>query len=406
MFPAFHHRGYSVSFFDQFNYNIVSIILIGAFVIPVLMGIITPFSGNRLQRSFGALLGTLEWIIALILSIYLARYLLANNNLLLRIQELFPSAEIMITTRAVLVNIFLVVILMLINSFLLRMITRPLYRYIILPISNKVAAKVGSLNVFIRQLFGGLWNVPKAAFIVLILSFLLNVYANYFNNNLAFSESTEQSSVYQCIDEHITDPLLNTDLAAQIPVILNDSFQSATEGLSSDHNDDTGNTLVVKYFNGMTLEEAVESNDKIDATAKEIVGSVTDDYEKAYLLYQWICSNITYDDEKAALLAMNSTGIESGAIVTFQTKTGVCFDYSCLYVAMCRAVNIPVRFITGLAYNGTYWGDHAWNQIYVTEKDRWINVDTTFGSSGLNYFDKPNFSANHMDSVVQQEWDS
>lgn len=392
-----------MNFLDQFNANIVTLILAGAFLLPILMGIILPFTGNRIQRSFSALLGAVEWILSLILSIYLARYLLANENLLLKIYEIFPAAETVITTRGVLVNIFLVVILMLIISFLLRLITWPLYRYIIFPLSNRLAAKVGSMHVFAKQLFGGLWSVPKSLCLVFILSLLLGVYANYFNSSFAFSKSIEQSSVYQCIDENITGPLLDTDLAAQIPVILNDSFQSATEELSSD---DTGNTLVVKYFNGMTLDEAVESNAEIDAAAKKIVGSATDDQEKAYLLYQWICSNITYDNEKAALLAANSTDVESGAIVTFQTRTGVCFDYSCLYVAMCRAVGVPVRFVTGLAYSGTYWGDHAWNQIYDAAEDRWINVDTTFGSSGLNYFDRSTFSADHMDSVVQQEWAS
>lgn len=392
-----------MSFFTQFNYNIVTIILAGAFLLPILMGIILPFTGSRIQRSFSALLGAVEWILALILSIYLARYLLANENIMLKIHQVLPSLETIITTKAVLVNILLVVILMLMISFLLRLITRPLYRYVIFPLSNRLAAKVGSMNVFTRQIFGGLWKVPKSVLLVLVCSLLLGVYADYFNGSSAFSKSIEQSSVYQCVDEHITAPLLNTDLAAQIPVILNDSFQPAAEEFTFD---DAGDTLAVQYFNGMTLDEAVASNAEIDAAARIIVGSATDDREKAYLIYQWICSNITYDNEKAKMLSTDSTGVESGAIVTFQTKTGVCFDYSCLYVAMCRAVDVPVRFVTGLAYSGTYWGDHAWNQIYDAAEDRWINVDTTFGSSGLNYFDKSSFSADHMDSVVRQEWDS
>jgi hypothetical protein len=71
---------------------------------------------------------------------------------------------------------------------------------------------------------------------------------------------------------------------------------------------------------------------------------------------------------------------------------------------MCRAVHVKVRFITGLGFTGTEWGDHAWNQAYDSKEDVWLNVDTTFGSSGLNYFDRPYFYADHKDGVVQSEW--
>ncbi|HBQ86719.1 MAG TPA: transglutaminase, partial [Syntrophomonas sp.] len=87
----------------------------------------------------------------------------------------------------------------------------------------------------------------------------------------------------------------------------------------------------------------------------------------------------------------------------FNTRKGICFDYSCLYISMCRAAGLKVRLITGVAYSGTAWGDHAWNQVYSTEEGRWINVDTTFGSNGY-YFDKPDFIADHRYPVVQGEW--
>jgi transglutaminase-like putative cysteine protease len=71
---------------------------------------------------------------------------------------------------------------------------------------------------------------------------------------------------------------------------------------------------------------------------------------------------------------------------------------------MCRAAGLKVRLVTGLAYSGVAWGDHAWNEVYSTEEDRWINVDATFGSAGVNYFDKPDFSMDHSDAEVQGEW--
>jgi transglutaminase-like putative cysteine protease len=71
---------------------------------------------------------------------------------------------------------------------------------------------------------------------------------------------------------------------------------------------------------------------------------------------------------------------------------------------MCRAVGVKVRFITGLGYSGVEWGDHAWNQVYDPAENRWINVDTTFGNSGKNYFDHAGFRADHQDGVIQGQW--
>lgn len=95
--------------------------------------------------------------------------------------------------------------------------------------------------------------------------------------------------------------------------------------------------------------------------------------------------------------------MDSGSVMAFNTRRGVCFDYACLYVSMCRAVDLKVRLVTGLGYSGSSWGDHAWNQVYIPEEDRWVNVDATFGTI-YNYFDKPDFSVDHRDAEVQGEW--
>ena len=158
-----------------------------------------------------------------------------------------------------------------------------------------------------------------------------------------------------------------------------------------------------QYINGVTLEEAIQSNSEIDDMAKQIVGAETDDKRKAYLIYLWICENISYDNGKEEA-AKTPSEVSSGAIVAYTTRTGICFDFSCLYVAMCRAVDLNVRFIVGMAYSGSVWGDHAWNQVYYPKESRWIDVDTTFGSSGINYFDRPYFELDHKDGSIQGEW--
>jgi transglutaminase-like putative cysteine protease len=220
-----------------------------------------------------------------------------------------------------------------------------------------------------------------------------------------------ESAAYQIVYKDAVSPALNSNIAKKIPVLVNDSFGRAAQMIPivGDGANSPGTQLikdyprVITYFNGVTLDEAIKSNAQIDETARKVVGNEQNSTKKAYLLYKWVSQNITYDYQKAALIDKNTSGVSSGSIMAFNTRRGICFDYSSLYISMCRATGLKVRLITGLGYSGVAWGDHAWNQVYSTEEGRWINVDATFGSNG-NYFDKRDFTVDHKYAEVQGEW--
>jgi hypothetical protein len=259
-------------------------------------------------------------------------------------------------------------------------------------------------------------QLPKALFIVLVAGLLLNFYSYYFTVP-QLSKWISDSGTYNFIYNKALLPILNSNIAKRIPVLLNDSFKgnSGTEGAENDGspgeslaqriaNSLTGsNVRVIEYFNGVTLDEAIKSNSEIDNMARKITEGSKDDYTKAQKIYKWISKNLEYDTKKAERVSVNSQGISSGSIVAFETRKGICFDYSCLFISMCRAVNLKVRLVTGLGYSGVTWGDHAWNQVYSESRGKWINVDTTFGTVS-NYFDKANFEIDHKYAEVQGEW--
>jgi hypothetical protein len=62
-----------------------------------------------------------------------------------------------------------------------------------------------------------------------------------------------------------------------------------------------------------------------------------------------------------------------------------------------------VRIITGEGFNGVSWVSHAWNQVYIPERDEWINVDPTFYKGG-NYFDSIRFEVDHESDEIAGEW--
>ncbi|WP_294385050.1 transglutaminase-like domain-containing protein [uncultured Clostridium sp.] len=160
---------------------------------------------------------------------------------------------------------------------------------------------------------------------------------------------------------------------------------------------------IVIYYNGVTLEEGIKSTDKIDTMAMELTKNVTNDIDKARILYSWIGSNLQYDYDRAEKALNNEKVEDSGAITAFNNRSGICFDYSCLYVAMARAVDLKVRLLTGTAYDGSQYGPHAWNEVYISEIDKWIPLDTTFYYAG-DYFNNDDFYEDHIIDSIAGEW--
>jgi transglutaminase-like putative cysteine protease len=255
-----------------------------------------------------------------------------------------------------------------------------------------------SRGVF-KRIACSVWQLPKALWLVLFFSLLFNFYSG-FSKNTTLKEYISKSGAYQFIDNTAIDPLLRSDVAKQIPVFIDETVSKAVESLSHE-----GKKMLIKvYINGVTVEDAVVSSPEIDNLALDLVGTKTDDKVKAHILYTWVSENIQYDYDKAEIITTDIFAEPSGATVAYETRTGVCFDKACLYVAMCRAAGVPVRLITGLSYNGSEWCDHSWNQIYYDKDDRWISVDPTFGKENCNYFDRPDFWEDHKDEDIQGEW--
>ena len=378
--------------------NIITVLMVCLFAVPILAGIIRPLTYDRIHRSFSSLLGNLLFLASVILSVYVTGVILSSESVMTSLYKVIPALQSAVENHYIWVFIILFIALLLIIDGVFNLLAIPVYRYVFTALADRIASAANHMNGCVKRIIGGLWQLPKSLWLVLVFSILLSLFSGYFNSS-PIAEYAGSSTTYQLVQENVVQPLLNTSAVKNIQVIFNRSFQTAEDEFS-----DIADKYLVRYFNGVTLDEAVQSSPDIDARAKEIVGSETDDRQKAYLIYQWITENVTYDNGKAAIISTDPSSVSSGAIVAYNTRTGVCFDFSCLYVAMCRAVDLNVRFLTGLGYTGAEWGDHAWNQAYDSNQGIWINVDTTFGSSGINYFDKASFYMDHRDGVIHGEW--
>lgn len=395
--------------------NGITLLIVGVFLLPMIGGVLYPATADRIRHSFLSMLSSLELIAGILLTLYTYKliFLDKNSDLLNYVYRLIPTAKAMMSQhgndfayQVVFLFLFLFVILLAIHLILL-----PFYRFVLVPMANRVSAAISKLNSTAKRIIGGAWQLPRSLWLVLLLTLALNFYTNVGYSSSA-AEYINRSAAYTTINEKVLKPLMGTGIAKKIPVLINDSFKEINETFYSDDasrqiiNTDqiTGKFPIIEYFNGVTLDEAVRSAEAIDQTARKIVGAEKDEKKKAFLLYQWICKNIKYDYDKAETIVTSPSAVTSGAQVAFAERKGVCFDYATLYVSMCRAVGLKVRLVTGLGYSGISWGDHAWNQVYYPAEKRWINVDTTFGSSGYDSFDTKDFLDVHKYSDVQEEW--
>ncbi len=104
--------------------------------------------------------------------------------------------------------------------------------------------------------------------------------------------------------------------------------------------------------------------------AASLTKDLKTDKEKFDAIYDYIISNYIYDYDKAATV---KPGYTPDVEKIYESKAGICYDYSVLFASMLRSQGIPTKVIKG---NSTLVDSyHAWNEVLLDGK--WIIVDTT-----------------------------
>jgi len=117
----------------------------------------------------------------------------------------------------------------------------------------------------------------------------------------------------------------------------------------------------------LASEPLLQSNDPaIVALAVRIAGNERDPRVVAERINKWVHDS----------LAKEITISLPNAVQVLRSRRGDCNEHTQLFTALARAVGIPTRIATGLAYvNGKFYY-HAWPEIRLRD---WVAVDPTFG---------------------------
>ncbi|MEG1254771.1 transglutaminase domain-containing protein [Clostridium sp.] len=398
-----------MNFLEENSINIVSLILVIAFIYPILMGFLFKLKSKSLVITLRGILSSIAIVCSIMLTTAVVRDVvtLDKYGAIEYIEsKISPSFALLITTSELFIGVILLIVFLLIYQ-LFKLVINLISRFVLVPVSEGIDRSIRDTGRGIKALLGGVFQIPKAICYVIIVTALLS-YGALFLNDSKLNNKLNTSNIYNYVNINIIKHVTESEVAKKFPNILENSFRVVDEESNSVNNSvDTVNGYLqgLIFYNGVTIEDGVRSNEVIDNAAISITNGYSSDYDKAKAIYKWIGSTITYDDNKAEEVMLNKipTGITSGAINTFNTGSGVCFDYACLYVAMCRANDIPVRLIVGEGFNGMSWISHSWNEVYISEKDEWINVDPTFYNAG-NFFDSVGFNSDHRGRKIAGEW--
>jgi transglutaminase-like putative cysteine protease len=109
-------------------------------------------------------------------------------------------------------------------------------------------------------------------------------------------------------------------------------------------------------------------SDVLYSFATQHFGGLYPGYGRVSAICRWIHDNIRYTIGSSQTLSTAKNALDAGA--------GVCRDFAHIGIALCRALNIPARIVTGYArYNEPPADFHAVFEAYLGR--RWILFDPT-----------------------------
>lgn len=164
--------------------------------------------------------------------------------------------------------------------------------------------------------------------------------------------------------------------------------------------------------------------DKVAEFGKQLTQGITDNYQKARIIYDWFEKNFTYNNDfNSQKFTLHDKYISQGLSETdawvkandeldngptgdisdrfynsFVNRTGVCLDYVKLFEIMAVGSGIPTDEVLG--------DGHAWNIFWYGKEKHWVLVDATqhefdmpiedFTKYDVHYVTSDNYDSNGM----------
>lgn len=110
-------------------------------------------------------------------------------------------------------------------------------------------------------------------------------------------------------------------------------------------------------------------SDALGAMVMDLFGALPKGYRRVQAVLDWVRRQVRF--------ASNTSHSGTSALDTLRDRVGVCRDFAHLFIALCRALNMPARFTTGIDYGADPalgpTDFHAYVEVYLGH--RWYIFD-------------------------------
>lgn len=200
----------------------------------------------------------------------------------------------------------------------------------------------------------------------------------------------QSSPPYQWLVKSVYTPYLSPLMRQELPVLAKSAFTPLAQNI---------NLFAVPSGTAGQERGVLVVPKSIAELAQQITAKDRTPRAKAYALYEWEIHHIHYDWQKYNDYVYHHKWDQQSPLQTLKTGKGVCADYALLYADMAHSVGLTVQIDEGLGGSSpSTMGSHAWNKVYDPAAQRWITVDTTWGSQQDAWFDVPlaTFNQTHI----------
>jgi hypothetical protein len=112
-------------------------------------------------------------------------------------------------------------------------------------------------------------------------------------------------------------------------------------------------------------------SDRLSNVAMHQFGGMTPGYSRIQAVCEWVRGRTRFQP--------GSTNFRTCAFDTFNERVGVCRDFAHLMISLCRALNVPARFVTAVDYGADPalgpMDFHAYVEVFLS--GRWYIFDPT-----------------------------
>jgi len=113
--------------------------------------------------------------------------------------------------------------------------------------------------------------------------------------------------------------------------------------------------------------------------------------QQALSLMEAVADAIAYES--------GNTTVHHTAAEVFEQKSGVCQDLAHVFIAACRAIGVPARYVSGYLHTDVeHVASHAWADVWLGEESGWLACDITHNRMAYGNFCRLAVGRDYLDA--------